>query len=123
MKMGRVPVILSDEWVYPERVDWRSCSITVPEREVARIPEILSQYESRAAEMGLRARQEWEKYYSPPVRFHWLVEDCLAMLRARRIPEAIAGRLVWRHLLNYKTFRLYLSSKKIIYHETGDILL
>ena len=65
MKMGRVPVILSDEWVYPERVDWRSCSITVPEREVARIPEILSQYESRAAEMGLRARPGMGKVLFP----------------------------------------------------------
>jgi hypothetical protein len=123
MKMGRVPVILSDEWVYPDRVDWQACSITVPEKDAAHIPEILDQYLDRAVEMGRRAREEWEKYYSPSVRFHWLVEDCLAMLGARHTPEAIAGRLVWRHLFNYKTFRIYLSSKRMIYQETGKILL
>lgn len=123
MKMGRAPVILSDEWVYPDRVDWHACSLTVPEREALRLPEILAGQQVRAVEMGRRARQEWEKYYSPPVRFHWLVEDCLAMLRTRRMPEAVAGALVWRHLFNYRTFRIYLSSKRIIYQETGKILL
>jgi hypothetical protein len=123
MKMGRVPVILSDEWVYPQRVDWSACSITIPEKDVARIPEILAQYEARAAEMGLNARREWEKYYAPAVRFHWLVEDCLEMLGARRLHEAVASRLAWRHLFNYTNLRLYLSSKKQIYNETGKILL
>jgi hypothetical protein len=123
LKMGRVPVIISDDWSYPERVDWRACSISVPEREVNRIPEILDRYCEFAADMGLKAREEWERNYAPSVRFHWLVEDCLAMLRARRMPEAIAGRLVWRHLLNHKVFRSYLSSKKMIYRETGKVLL
>jgi hypothetical protein len=122
MKMGRVPVILSDDWIYPVRVDWQACSITVPEADVGRLPEILDRHRDRAAEMALRARQEWEKYYDPSVRFHWLVEDCLALRRARRMPEAIAGRLVWKHLFNYKTCRLYLSSQKLIYRETGKIL-
>ena len=123
MQMGRVPVILSDEWVYPPRVDWQACSIPVPESDVQRLPEILGDFRARADEMGRRARQEWEKYYAPPVRFHWLVEDCLGMQKARRVPEAIAGRLVWRHLFNYRTFRLYLASKKAIYRETGKVVL
>jgi hypothetical protein len=123
MQMGRAPVIISDEWVYPKRVDWPACSISVPENAVERIPEILRESSSRAAELGLRARQEWEKYYAPPVRFHWLVEDCLAMREERRMPEAIAGRLIWLHLLNYRTFRLYLNSKKAIYREAGEIML
>jgi hypothetical protein len=121
--MGRVPVIIADDWVYPARVDWQACSISVPEKAVASLPEILSEFRSRAAAMGRRARQEWEKYYAPPVRFHWLVEDCLEMLKDRRMPEAIAGRLVWRHLFDYRTFRIYLSSKKALYRETGEIML
>ena len=119
MQMGRVPVIISDEWVYPPRIDWRTCSVAVPEKDVEHIPEILGVYLDRATEMGLKARQEWEKFYSPSVRFHWLVEDCLALRRARRMSEAIAGRLVWRYLLSYKTLRLYLASKRMIYRETA----
>lgn len=122
MQMGRVPVILSDEWVFPERVDWNACSIRVPERNIDSIPEILDRHRDRAAEMGLRARQEWEKYYSPPVRFHWLVQDCLELQRSRRVPEAIATKFVWRHLFDFQTFRNYLISKKQIYRETGKIV-
>ena len=123
LQMGRCPVIIADEWIYPERIDWAACSITVQEKDIPRIPEILREYRDRAAEMGIRARQEWEKYYAPPVRFHWLVEDCLSMLAARRMPEAIASRLVWRHLFDAKIFRNYLTSKKQIYRETGRIVL
>lgn len=123
MRMGRCPVIIADEWVYPNRVDWASCSITVAEKDIARIPRILEQYLPLAAELGLRARREWEKYYQPNVRFHWLVEDCLAILSERRVPEWIAGRLVWRHLLHKGNFRRFLTSKKQIYRESGRILL
>jgi hypothetical protein len=114
---------MSDEWVYPERVDWPSCSIRVSEKDVCRLEEILEPNLDRAAEMGLQARQEWERYYAPEVRFHWLVEDCLELLHARRMSEAIAGRLIWLHLLNLKTFRLFLTSKRQIYEKCGKIVL
>jgi Exostosin family len=123
MQMGRVPVIIADDWIYPARVAWQASSITVPESQVERIPEILERYRDSAAAMGRRARLEWEKYYAPAVRFHWLAEDCLEMLHSRRRRESIAGRLVWRHLLNYRTFRLFLVSKKATYRETGKIIL
>jgi len=121
--MGRAPVIIADEWVYPERVNWERCSITVAERDIPRIPEILELNLGQAAELGLRARQEWEKFYAPEVRFHWLVEDCLALLRARRVPEWIAGRLVWWHLLNRERLYSFLLSKKQIRRQTGRWVL
>jgi hypothetical protein len=123
MRMGRCPVILADEWVYPERVNWQACSVSVPEKDVCKIPSILAIKRHQAAEMGLNARREWERFYAPTVRFHWLVEDCLAMMRARRIPEIAAAKLVWLHLFDYTTFRRFLSSKKQIYHATGRIIL
>ena len=123
MQLGRCPVILSDEWVYPERVDWKACSITVAEKDVLNLPEILEQNLPRAAELGLEARKQWEKHYSPPVRFHWLVEDCLSMRSQRRIPEAIAGRLAWRYIFYGHSLRDYMNSKKQIYKATGKIVL
>jgi len=123
MKMGRCPVIVADEWVYPKRVDWEACSITVAEREIPRIPEILEKNLARAPELGLAARKAWEDVYSPAVRFHWLVEDCLEMLEKRRVSETIAGRLAWRHLLKGGNLRRFLLSKKQIYRETGRVVL
>jgi hypothetical protein len=122
LQMGRCPVIIADEWIYPRRVDWSACSITVLEKDIPAIPEILQQNRHRAPEMGIKARQEWETYYSPPVRFHWLVEDCLEILSERRMPEALAGRLVWAHLLNRKVFRNFLTSKNKIRRQTGKLL-
>ncbi|MDM0103526.1 exostosin family protein [Variovorax sp. J22R24] len=123
MRMGRCPVIIADEWIYPQRVDWPACSITVAEADIPRLGEILESKLPRAAELGLQARKEWEKYYSPEVRFHWLVEDCLSILQQRNMPEAIAGRLVWRHLLNKGRFRFYLTSKKQIYKLSRRIVI
>jgi exostosin family protein len=123
MRMGRCPVIVSDEWVFPDRVDWSGCSITVAEKDVMRLPEILAANIHRAAEMGLRARQEWERIYAPNVRFHWLVEDCIEMLHARETSETIAGWKVWRHLFDDGNFRRYLISKKQLYKQFGRILL
>lgn len=123
MQMGRCPVILSDNWVFPEKVNWAACSITVPEKDVARLPEILRERLSSAGELGRQARLEWEKYYAPPTRFHWLVEDCVAMREARKIPEAIAGRLAWLELMRPSIFVQYLRSKKQIYLREQRIIL
>ena len=92
------------------------------EADIPHLGEILESNLARAAELGLQARKEWEKYYSPEVRFHWLVEDCLSILQERRLPEAIAGRLAWRHLLNKHKLRLYLVSKKQIYRLSRRIV-
>ena len=123
MRMGRCPVIIADEWVYPERVDWKACSLTVAEKDIAGIPELLAQNLHRAAELGAEARRQWEKFYAPEVRFHWLAEDCLAIRANRRMPEAIAEKLVWRYLVNGQILRRYISTKKKIYREAHQILL
>lgn len=122
MRIGRCPVILSDGWVYPARVDWQSCSITVAEKDILRLPEILEAHRDRAAEMGRRARQQWEIYYSPQTCFHWLVEDCLEIVALRTTTECRAQLHVWMKLLQPKLFRLYLRSKMQMYRRYGRVL-
>jgi len=63
MRMGRVPVILSDEWVEPEGPSWSKFSLRVRESEVASIPRLLERFESRAAEMGTFAHAQWEEWF------------------------------------------------------------
>ncbi len=121
--MGRCPVILSDEWVYPKRVNWEGCSVSVAEQDLPRLRQILEEKLPLAAELGARARQEWEKFYAPDVRFHWLVEDCLDIRKARTMPEAIAGRLAWRHVSNRQNLRRFVSSKKQIFRSSRRFLL
>jgi hypothetical protein len=119
MKMGRACVIVSDAWHPNDGVDWNSFSIRVPESEASRIPEILEQYAHRAAEMGNRARTEWENWFSEKVRFHRVVELCLDIRRARQTHSSMRRYYHLRYIpLN---LRRYLSSKKALYRNSGKI--
>jgi exostosin family protein len=98
MRMGRAPVILSDDWIPPRGPSWEEFAIQVPEKDFARIPRLLEEREAEAVEMGERARREWERWFSEEVLFHHLVELCLDIRKTRRIPEVI-GR--WPAYLHY----------------------
>jgi hypothetical protein len=98
MRMGRVPVILSDGWIPPRGPDWEKFAIQLPEKEFARIPQLLEEREADAVEKGEAARREWERWFSDEALFHHLVELCLDIKQKRKIPEAI-GR--WTAYLHY----------------------
>lgn len=74
MKMGIAPVIISDEWVECEEIDWDSCSIRIKEKDVGRIEEILKSRENECYELGINARKNYEKYMSFENQFHFLSE-------------------------------------------------
>lgn len=121
MKMGRACVILSDAWQPNGGIHWDDFSIRVPERDVSHIPEILEQHEHRAVEMGVLARKAWEEYFSEKVRFHRVVELCLDMQKSGRSSRFANRMRLLRQVATPKNFRLYLSSKKDLYHNTGRI--
>jgi len=90
MRMGRAPVILSDDWVAPRGPDWKKFSIRVREGDFHKIPQLLEEREPMAVQMGMLARREWEQWFSEEVAFHRVVEYCLALKQRRRVPEALA---------------------------------
>jgi hypothetical protein len=90
LKMGRVPVVLSDAWIAPIGPNWEACSIFVREANAEHIPDLLEGLEKKAAAMGLAARRTWDEWFGPNVAFHRIVEWCLTLLKERRIPEGIA---------------------------------
>jgi hypothetical protein len=67
MQIGRVPVIISDEWVKIPGIDWDSFTITIPESQIHLIPEILNARKEEAIDMGKIARKTWEENFSPEV--------------------------------------------------------
>ncbi|HEV3409462.1 MAG TPA: exostosin family protein [Chthoniobacterales bacterium] len=111
MRMGRVPVILSDQWVPPEGPQWEKFSLRVAEADFRRIPQLLEEQEHMAVPMGLRARREWEEWFSEEVAFHRVVEYCLAIRRRRILPEAIARWPVYGQLLRPFHFKRLLRRK------------
>lgn len=84
MAMGRVPVIISDAWVPPCGPNWDACSVRVPEKQIQTIPKVLAELEQNAIQMGERARQEWERFFSPHVYFNYLVDQCIELLKEKR---------------------------------------
>ncbi|WP_420457543.1 exostosin domain-containing protein [Rubrivirga sp.] len=89
MKTGRVPVILSDEWVPPEGPDWASFSVRVSESELGTIPALLERLEGSAGDMGKKARRAWEEWFSDAVAFHRTIEWCRSIAESRRRPESV----------------------------------
>jgi hypothetical protein len=92
MRMGRVPVIISDDWVEPEGPNWQGFSIRVSEDAIADIPHLLETRETEAVAMGNLARDEWKRWFSDEVAFRRVVDWCLQIRDRRQLPETI-GRL------------------------------
>jgi hypothetical protein len=98
MKAGRVPVIISDQWVPPQGPQWGSFSIRVRENQISMIPELLERYEPEAALMGSRAREAWEQWFSSETVFHRIMEWCLCLKR-RCSPSRISNFVPYIQLL------------------------
>ena len=59
LRLGRVPIIISDDWVPPEGVDWNSCSIRVAEERIGDLPEIVDFFINRWPDMSAAATKVW----------------------------------------------------------------
>lgn len=86
MAMGRVPVIIADDWLpfsFPETDRY---FLRVPEKAIEDLPDILEVQKDRAAELGRNARTLWEKYCSMDQRIISAL-DCLSRLAQRSGPR------------------------------------
>lgn len=79
MQVGRCPVIISDDWVPQEGIDWERFSIRIAERNVSSIPYILAERMPHAAEMGRLARTAWETYFSHTPRYKGYLDKILSV--------------------------------------------
>jgi hypothetical protein len=111
MKMGRVPVILSDEWVEPRGPVWERFSIRVRESDCGRLPAILEEREHEAIAMGQLARQQWVEWFADDMMFHRAVEWCLAVQNERGLPESLARWPVYLQYLRPFHFRRAVGAK------------
>lgn len=95
MRIGRVPVILSDQWIEPSGPEWEKFSIRIPEAALHRLIPLLEEREAEAPAMGRLARSAWEEWFSEQACFNRVVEWCLEIKERRRLPER------WAHLSPY----------------------
>ena len=111
MRMARVPVILSDDWVEPLGPCWDKFTVRIPEKDFARVPELLETREAEAVPMGLLARAQWEEWFSEQACFHRVVEWCLQIKERRRLPERWARFLPYIQFLRPFHFRHFLRTR------------
>jgi len=90
MACGRVPVIISDLWRPPQVAggpDWGSFSIFVTEAEIGSLEPILRNRAPEALEMGRRARESWEEYFSTQTEIKTLLRSAVELHGSKRFNE------------------------------------
>jgi hypothetical protein len=86
LRAGRVPIIISDQWVAPDGPDWASCSIHLAEQDIDELPRIAEEAEERWPQMAQAARQVWEEWFADEVLFD-RVADCLVAIQGSAKPS------------------------------------
>lgn len=89
MQMARPLVIMADDFYPPNGPDWEKFMIRVRERDMPRLPEILTPYLDRWEEMGKIARSEWEKWFAPEMWFQRVVGYSQDIAKERVVSEAV----------------------------------
>lgn len=85
MEAGRVPVIISDDWMAPKHVDW-NFAVRIPEWETASIPNRLRQLENEWEDRSNAARAAWEKSYAPEQMFNTFATSVESISRSANLP-------------------------------------
>lgn len=111
MRMGRAPVILSDDWVEPDGPRWEAFSVRVPERDALELPRILTELEPRAAELAARARAEWERWFGEEVLFETAVDWCLDIRAGGACERPLRRWGIYLQYLRPGHFRNFLRTK------------
>lgn len=105
MRAGRVPVVISDDWVEPPGPNWAAFSLRVSESSVAEVPERLRRLAHAAAEMGRASREAWEQWFSPEACFQTLAGMAANLQAGSWARERLARRMAYLQLFRPRFFR------------------
>jgi hypothetical protein len=73
MSLGRVPVIISDQWRQSPGIPWKEVCVFVPEKDISSIPAMLRQLEGDSRTMGKLAQEAFNEFFAPSVFFDRLL--------------------------------------------------
>jgi hypothetical protein len=73
---GRVPVIISDEWVPPRGPNWELISIRWPEYRLAGLTAMLEERDGDWPALSAAVRGAHRDFFAPEVSFHRIAECC-----------------------------------------------
>ena len=83
LRLGRVPIIISDDWVPPEGINWNSCSIRIAEDRITDLPVLIQYYIKRWPEMSAAASTVWRNYFHESVLADFLFDQLESLFFSR----------------------------------------
>jgi hypothetical protein len=92
MEAGIAPVVISDDWVRPLGPRWEDFALSVPERKIARLYDIVKHCEGEFCERGLKARQAYEEFFAPDRYWEFVLSSIEHIRHAQRMPEAVFSK-------------------------------
>lgn len=81
---GRVPVVISDRWLPPPRVDWSSCSLRVAEQHVDAVPDVLRERLSDWESLAAQARAVYAEHFREDRLWDHIAESLSALPTSAR---------------------------------------
>lgn len=107
LKAGRVPVIISDDWVPPNGPDWNTISVRVSESQAGRIPDLLERREAEFEELSLHVANAWREWFGLEVLFHRIIEQLIEIKGMRTMNPRWRSFVSYAHYLKYYYFRYW----------------
>ena len=97
LKLSRVPITISDDWVPPDSIDWNSFSIRISEERLAELSSLQQSYLKRWHSMSCAASSVWDKYFKDSVLADYLFVqlESLTFNRTPRVDRSYL-KLRWR---------------------------
>ena len=107
MRAGRVPVIISDDWVPPESVPWSEFALFVKESDIDQIPSILHRESHSYGRRSQLAKVAWNNYFEAKVLPRTIVNWACVVLENARTPAGhrALAKVLRRQIRSWKFFR------------------
>lgn len=84
LRLARVPVIISDEWVAPEGIDWLACSIRLAEDRLIDLPALIRSCLDRWPVMCQAALGVWNSSFDDSVLADYLFDRLEVLMWMKR---------------------------------------
>lgn len=90
LALGRVPVLLADDWVAPANLPLAEVAVVVPEDRPQDILAAVEAARPRAREMGRAGRAHWLAHYGPDDRLRALLDQAFDLMAQRGRAASLA---------------------------------
>jgi hypothetical protein len=95
LSIGRIPVIISDEWVPPKGPAWETFSLRWSEGGTKGLIETLEEHDTHWLSLSAAASTAYTEFFAPDATFHRVIELCRELKESgamSRYPHGIRNR-------------------------------